>query len=919
MQVYRRLPKTLVLVPSTTLRNQITTKFISLGVLPDAEVIPRETIGPIVAKLTKGMHDLAAARKLIDQSNVIVALPQTLSHCSPAVLDLLVDQCADLIVDEAHHVPANQWTDVKERFSSKRITQFTATPFRQDKKRIDGKIIFNFKLGDAQAAGYYRPINLKTIEEFGDQTARDHGIARLAVEALRKDRENGLDHVLMARCKTTDRAEAILKIYQELAPEYAPQLVYSGSGRSLQNREALQRITQRNENSAHIVVCVDMLGEGFDLQNLKVAALHDCHKSLAITLQFIGRFTREGDWKTIGEATVVANTADPETEEKLADLYSKGADWDGLIKRLSEEKIGEELRLQEVVEGLKAHGTLHEHISLWNLRPGFSVQIFRTTCKDWYPLAFVNLLPKNAENWHALSEDGRLLVAVVCRPAKVRWGDYQNLEDTLYDLLVIRWDQESGVLFVYASDYDGLKSQLLAKEVTDEETILLQGDVVFNILNNVELPLVKNLGSSAIGAISFTSYFGPNVTEGLAQIEKAKSMLNNIACLGYEDGNRVLWGGTQKKGKVWQRASGTISQWIEWTEATWQKVDSGAGCETNITRDFLRPQKLNRPHGSFPISVEWGEQAQAGFSDKQVIMFNNIEVPFYLVDLGIKNVDNDDAVSLVFSNDAHASVYEFRISEFTQGGYSYEHSSGPKVSFQRGNGATFDIVEYFASDPPILRYADGTHSYNCYHIPTPLDAGGFPREQLESWEWDGIPLNQESIGKLHDTNTIQYRTFLQLKDEYDIVFNDDGKGEAADLVCFKDIDVETIKLCLVHCKNAIGATVSNRIENFYTVCGQAQKCISVKHGGVLRLYHNLKRRQTTWQTEGADRFLKGNIKHLSYFKEKARRSKLEFEIIVVQPGGSKAQLSNDILSLLGTTELYLKKTTLARFRVVVSP
>lgn len=918
MLVYRRLPKALVVVPSTTLRNQITGKFVSLGVLPDVQVIPDETIGPIVAKLTSGLCNFDEACALIDQANVIVALPQTLKNCTSDVLNYLVESCSDLIVDEAHHVPASQWSEVKKRFESKRVTQFTATPFRHDKKRIDGKIIFNFKLGDAQASDYYRPINLKTIEEFGDQVMRDRGIAEMAVEALRVDRQNGLDHVLMARCRTKERAEHIHKIYQELAPEFSPQLVYSGSGRTLENRAALDRITRRDDDSSQIVVCVDMLGEGFDLPNLKIAALHDCHKSLAITLQFIGRFTRKGDWKKIGEATVIANTADPETEDKLADLYSKGADWDGLIKRLSEDRIGEELRLQEVVEGLKTHGSLHKHISLWNLKPGFSAQIFRTKCHDWTPLAFTKVLPKNAEAWHALSDDGRLLVAVICRPTKVTWGNYQNLEETLYDLLVARWDAENQALFLYASDYDGLKSQTMAKELTDDKTMLLQGPVVFNILNNVELPLVKNLGSSRIGAISFTSYFGPNVTEGLARIEKAQSTLNNIACLGYEDGNRVLWGGSQKKGKVWQRSAGTISQWIEWTEQTWRKVSDEDDVDANITRDFLRPQKLEQPYGSFPISVEWGEQAQMGFSDKQFVEFGGVQVPFFLVDIDIEEVDDQGGISLRFSSDTHASAYRFLISEAAHGGYAYEHLSGPQIAFHRGNGATFDIVEYFLSDPPIIRYVDGTHSYNCYHIPTPLDAGGYPRDQLEEWDWADIPMNAESIGKLHNTNTIQHHSFLQLEREYDVVFNDDGKGEAADLVCLKDVDAETIKLCLVHCKNAVGGAVSNDIRNFYTVCGQAQKCISVKHGGIPRMYHNLKRRQNIWQQEGADRFLKSDIKQLSYFKEKSRRAKLEFEVILVQPGGSKANLSDDILALLGTTDLFLKKTTLADFRVVVS-
>src|SRR5690606_14676734 len=109
----------------------------------------------------------------------------------------------------------------------------------------------------------------------------------------------------------------------------------------------------RGAEGARIVICVDMLGEGFDLPHLKVAALHDTHKSLAVTLQFIGRFTRKGPADKIGEASVVANIADPDAEAKLADLYAEGADWDLLIKRLSEERIAQELRLQDVVLALK--------------------------------------------------------------------------------------------------------------------------------------------------------------------------------------------------------------------------------------------------------------------------------------------------------------------------------------------------------------------------------------------------------------------------------------------------------------------------------------------------------------------------------------------------------------------------------------
>ena len=138
-----------------------------------------------------------------------------------------------------------------------------------------------------------------------------------------------------------------------MAPDLKPEVVYTGTGRAQANKDALDALLDRGPDGSRIIVCVDMLGEGFDLPNLKIAALHDTHKSLAITLQFIGRFTRKGDEESIGEATVVANIADPETEQKLANLYAEGADWDALIKRLSEERIGGELKLQDVVMSLK--------------------------------------------------------------------------------------------------------------------------------------------------------------------------------------------------------------------------------------------------------------------------------------------------------------------------------------------------------------------------------------------------------------------------------------------------------------------------------------------------------------------------------------------------------------------------------------
>lgn len=917
--VYRRLGRVIVMVPSDALRWQIAEKFITLGILPMASVVRKEVARPRVAVISTGIRTVEDATALAENANVIVALPNSLESSNQEVVDHLIASCTDLIVDEAHHVTATTWDKVKTRFAAKRVTQFTATPFRQNGDRIEGKIIFNYKLGDAQAAGYYRPINLVTVEEYGEEGARDRAVASAAVSALRRDRgQMGLDHLLMARTSSKERAESVVAIYRELAPETNPILVYSGPGRTLANRQALNQLLDRSDSGARIVVCVNMLGEGFDLPNLKIAALHDNHKSLAITLQFIGRFTRTGNPERIGEATVVTNIADPAAEKKLSELYAEGADWDHLIRRLSEDRIEDELKLQDIVFGLREKGDLGTQLSLWNLRPALSCQFFSTKCGEWDPLAYKTVLPASAETWYALSDRDNTLVAVVCRAADVSWGNYQNVVDTIYDLVVLRWDKEAGALAVYASDYDAMRSEMMAKAVTDEETELVSGDPIFRILNNVELPLVKSLGSSRKGAISFTSYFGPNVTEGLASIEKAESELNNLACLGYENGERVIWGGTQRRGKVWQQKGGSIADWITWTAMTWGKVASEEEPVSNVLADFLRPIKITQPYASAPIAVQWGEQAQTRMNNTQHIVFDGVEVPLLLVDLGLLDMEAGGPTRFRIASESAASEYTLTIDEALPGGYKHERISGPALQFKKNRTEQFPLEEYLQKDPLIVHYADGTYSYNCYHIPASLNAGEFDKDRLEAWDWSGTPLNRESMGKTAIRETIQYRTFERLAADYDLIINDDGPGEAADLVCFKDVDETTIRLALVHCKGAHDARVSRDIRNFYIVCGQAQTSITAKHAGVKRLADDLRRRQETWAREGKTRFLKGEHRALSFFADKSRRAKLEFEMILVQPGGSASDISSDALRLLATTELYLMKTTQAKFRVILS-
>ena len=102
------------------------------------------------------------------------------------------------------------------------------------------------------------------------------------------------------------------------------------------------------------------------------------------------------------------------------------------------------------------------------------------------------------------------------------------------------------------------------------------------------------------------------------------------------------------------------------------------------------------------------------------------------------------------------------------------------------------------------------------------------------------------------------------------------------------------------------------------LCGQAQKCIRWKHCGFNYLAEHMKRRQTKWESEGFTRFIKGNLKELFYLKRQAKRSRIKLNVVIVQLGLSKSKISEDILKLLASTELFLKKTADATFSVICS-
>lgn len=165
------LGRLLVIVPTNHLREQIGEKFVTLGLLKSLGVLGADAAYPVVALLERKPKTPDEVDAVFARCNVVVTTMSIAGQCTEAVQRRMAELCTHLFIDEAHHISARTWDALRKRFTERPIVQFTATPFRNDGKLVDGKVVFNYPLRKAQAEGYFKQIRFKPVDEFDLQEA----------------------------------------------------------------------------------------------------------------------------------------------------------------------------------------------------------------------------------------------------------------------------------------------------------------------------------------------------------------------------------------------------------------------------------------------------------------------------------------------------------------------------------------------------------------------------------------------------------------------------------------------------------------------------------------------------------------------------------------------------------------------------
>ncbi|GAJ71944.1 possible helicase [Vibrio sp. JCM 18904] len=316
------------------------------GILRELGVLPESAPNPCVLTLDKTVlseEDLEA----IELADVVVTTPALIARATQCLHKNLANSFSHVYFDEAHHVQANEWNSIKSLFSDAKIVQFTATPYRHDKKPIEGKIVYNYPLSQALIDNCFSNISLVTIDERHPRK-KDKAIADAAISRLREDRKKGwTKHRVMVRTGSQKQADKLFLQYQQWFPEERIVLIHN---KTPGKKEIIKRI---KSGKYDIVVCVDMLKEGFDYPEFKIAAVHSVHKSLGVLLQFIGRFTRTR--KDLGDASFIVNYAEEKMSLELENLFQDGTGWENVISEIADAKKVEAESLLSFLQGCKPY------------------------------------------------------------------------------------------------------------------------------------------------------------------------------------------------------------------------------------------------------------------------------------------------------------------------------------------------------------------------------------------------------------------------------------------------------------------------------------------------------------------------------------------------------------------------------------
>ena len=269
--------------------------------------------GPFLSELKTGanIHDC-------DSAHIVVANIQQFAGAKNRWYETLPTDYFDMIlVDEGHHNVAETWRRLFAHFVNAKLISFTATPMRSDGQVVSGTRVYRFGYARSMLMGFISQIDalfvkpteitftvegeaktlgITEIMKMREQNWFSRGVAlseecnrsvvNASVRQLYDVRKLGSPRQIIAVACSIRHANQVAALYREQGLKV--EVLHSQL--TWEERERIEATLR--SGITDVVVQVNILGEGYDLPTLSIAAVFRPYRSLSPYVQFVGRILR---------------------------------------------------------------------------------------------------------------------------------------------------------------------------------------------------------------------------------------------------------------------------------------------------------------------------------------------------------------------------------------------------------------------------------------------------------------------------------------------------------------------------------------------------------------------------------------------------------------------------------------------------
>lgn len=899
--------RVLIITPSRLVRSQINKELKSFEKLKYLETLLADTPDPRSKEIKEKINTIAQWEELRNY-DIVVGTPFSLSPMIETIPDPPQDLFDLILVDEAHHSASYSWRGIIDAFPEAKVIQFTATPFRRDNKEVKGNFIYTYPLIEAINDNIFGEIEYVAVNPEPDLD-NDVLIAKKAENIYNADKDGGYEHYLVVRTDSRKRADYLSDIYRNNT-NLRLEVIHSNHS----YRRIEQSIEKLQNGELDGVICVNMLGEGFDFPRLKIAAIHSPHKSLEITLQFIGRFARTNA-DNIDKAKFIAIPTDIEIGSTK--LYYEGATWPELITNLSQTRNEREKYVREVIRKFgkpEVSSFETEDLSLYSLKPYNHLKIYQV--EDDVNINNDIEFPEQFDViYKSYSEELNCAIYIVQEQLKPKWTDLEFFR-TEYHLFLFYYEKESKLFFINASKRTNLLFLHLVKQFSEsyKNLPLVKIDRVLKDIENAEF---FNIGMKNRVLNNQTESYriiaGPSAQEVIKTTDgklydrghifgKAKENDNDIT-IGYSSGS-----------KVWSHKYSQIPDIIEWCKVLANKINSDGVVKTNSNLDILNVGEVITEFPEDDIIVGlWNEHVYKKPIDITYVNENGAEIQGLLTDLEI-NIDLEQSskneIIFTLNNEDFVFPISFRIDRAEM--FSTEDDVN-KITIISSEDIT-NIIDYLNSEPINFYTSECSRIYQ-NQLFRYIATISFDKNSIKTIDWISEKVEIQNEAGIPQTGFESIHTFFEKSlqnGDYDIVFYDHGSHEIADFVTLKEKE-SVIAIELFHCKASHSGKPGDRVGDVYEVTGQCVKSLmwlTSKEQFFKKLIDRVENRE-------AGCFIIGDKTNLIRVLDNCKQKSMDVSIMLIQPGITKKRLSDKVARILASANDYIISTSQNSGKLIV--